>query len=252
MRLVLFSILLTGWAGLLPQVSGGAVSGRILSAKGTPEVGVRVAAVFVAGAKSDLSTQVLASIVETDLQGVYRLENLEPGQYFIRAGLVDSPTFFPGTVELSKARVIDVGRGSTVAGVDFSLVGSPGVSIRGRVTWDPRQPVLSPGSRVLLARGAQDFAEVRPSEDGAFEFSRVPPGQYSVALRGAVSIRGIVVSDSDISGIELAVPLRSELTARLVVEGESPLPAGAMSLLLSGDSRQGTVLQFGADGTARV
>ena len=59
----------------------------------------------------------------------------------------------------------------------------------------------------MLARGAPFIAEAPVNDDGSFEFSRVPPGSYSVVIRGAAAVTRIQVGEKDVTGIELKVPL---------------------------------------------
>ena len=75
----------------------GVVVGHLHSPDGTAAAGVRVMAAPVADSSQKNPSQVLEAITETDASGSYRLENLPPGRYYIRAGLVELPTYFPGT-----------------------------------------------------------------------------------------------------------------------------------------------------------
>src|SRR6186713_2710577 len=98
---------------LLIQSASGTVTGRIMSAPGVPAVGVRVTAKAVTDAAAPASADVFVSIVQTDAAGRYRLENIPAGKYFITAGLVTSPTYYPGTTVLSDGTAIDITAGST-------------------------------------------------------------------------------------------------------------------------------------------
>ena len=63
----------------------------------------------------------MASVSETDDEGRFRLENIPPGQYYIVAGRLDLPTFYPGTLDLSSGTAIKIAAGETRAGMDFTL-----------------------------------------------------------------------------------------------------------------------------------
>lgn len=115
---VMTSLLLGAWLlvqGAVAQPGSAVITGRILASDGSPMPGVRVAAVPVEGAGRDQSIETFARIAETDNRGQYRLDNLDSGRYYIRAGLVELPTYYPGVTSLSEARVITVDRNSMVA-----------------------------------------------------------------------------------------------------------------------------------------
>src|SRR6185436_20863096 len=73
----------------------GSISGKILAKDGTPAVGVRVAAMDAQDNPTAREASLL-SVVETDSLGQYRLERVPVGRYYITAGFLDTPTFFPG------------------------------------------------------------------------------------------------------------------------------------------------------------
>src|SRR5215831_4254057 len=91
------------WAALIfgaAQITaGGSVTGTVRLTGGAPAAGVRVMAMVAPGAgRGGGQSSVLASLAETDKNGRYELENIPPGRYFIAAGQVASPTFYPGTL----------------------------------------------------------------------------------------------------------------------------------------------------------
>src|SRR5215471_19690446 len=87
----------------MPVLAGqsGSISGTLKNAAGMPAAHVRVAAMVRPDSAQDSnSVSSFASLTETDDLGRYRLENVPPGHYYIVAGRVDLPTFFPGKVEM--------------------------------------------------------------------------------------------------------------------------------------------------------
>jgi len=251
MRVALLALVL--FTRVTLQSENGVVAGRLLSADGTALAGARVAAVPAEAGRGE-TTDVLAAISQTDASGAYRLENLSPGRYYIRAGLVDFPTYYPGATTLSEARVITVAQGSVQSGVDFVLLRGAGARLSGRVILDPRQQPSSQLRRVSLARGAPFVAEVPTDENGAFEFLRVAPGSYSVVIRGAAAVIGIQVGDRDVTGIELKVPLLFEVTARMVVEHNGPLPKSPVGVFFVGTvtGPRGSQAQFPSDAPIKM
>ena len=243
MKAALLALLLAPFT--LPQRESGVVTGRLLSADGKAAAGVRVMAVAVD------APEALSAITQTDATGAYRLENLAPGRYRIRAGLLNSPTDYPGEITVT--------RGSVQTGVDFTLGWRADVKLSGRVILDPRQKPLPQFRRVSLARpGAIVFAEVQTDETGAFEFLRVPPGTYSVFMRGVTvmnrsEVTGIQVGDKDITGIQARVPLLHEVTVRMVVEWNGPLPTRPVTVtFINSDRTLGRQAQLIGDTPARV
>jgi len=95
----------------------GVVTGIVRNSMGMPAVGVRVYAVSENDAgKTGI---VLESISQTDNTGRYRLE-IPAGRYYIAAGSVDAPTYFPGTSNVAAARVISITSSAVIDGIDFS------------------------------------------------------------------------------------------------------------------------------------
>src|SRR5215467_14172748 len=106
----------------LPPSETGMVTGTLKTEFGTPAVGVRVGAMAKPESTADaIAGAALASIAETDAAGHFRLENIPPGRYFITAGRVDFPTFFPGTQVMDSGISILVKPRETISGIDFVL-----------------------------------------------------------------------------------------------------------------------------------
>jgi hypothetical protein len=115
--------------------ASGVVEG-VVRAGGKPAAGVRVGATVPPDSTSDpFFAAALASIAETDAEGRYRLENIPPGRYYISAGRVDLPTYYPGTPSVREATIVSVAAGATRSNVDFALdvvsVGRAAVSFLG-------------------------------------------------------------------------------------------------------------------------
>jgi len=121
-----------------PPSQTGTVTGTLKTDAGTPAVGVRVGAMVRPESPTELSSaSALSSIAETDAAGHFRLENIPQGRYYITAGRVDYPTFFPGTQDINAGRVVLVKPGDVIAGIDFvmnSIAVRPPDSFSGPVT----------------------------------------------------------------------------------------------------------------------
>jgi hypothetical protein len=100
----------------------GVVAGALRYPDGRPAVGVRVAAMVApeAGLNSrEAST--LVALGQTDDSGRYRLEGVPPGKYFIVAGQVSAPTYYPGARDLAGATAVEIRANATVAQIDFEI-----------------------------------------------------------------------------------------------------------------------------------
>lgn len=114
-RLVIALLLLQ--TSLTAQTAPGIVTGVVRNAGGQPQPNVRVAA--MAPPAQTAGANVLVTISRTDEAGRYRLE-VPPGEFFITAGRVDRPTYYPNSMEPATAKAIQVRAGSTLDGIDVS------------------------------------------------------------------------------------------------------------------------------------
>ncbi|HLQ76497.1 MAG TPA: carboxypeptidase regulatory-like domain-containing protein [Terriglobia bacterium] len=132
---------------------GGTITGTLTTDTKTPAAGVRVAAMVQPENFADVASAAsLASIAETDEAGRYRLENVPPGRYYLTAGRVELPTYYPGTLDIAAGRIVTVGAGLTVAGVDFALkdISDRGVETVNAVVRIPIEIQIDDGSRIPI------------------------------------------------------------------------------------------------------
>ena len=175
---LLASALMVGTQGIpVSPNQGGTVTGTLKSATGAPAAGVRVSALAKPEELTDLSqSSSLSAIAETDASGRFRLENIPPGRYYVVAGRLDAPTFYPGVVTPDEGVVILVTPGLTVPGIDFALnnvsVGralSPGSAAPSWVI--PIQTRMEDGGKVpMFASGW--FPVLRLSRTGSARIER--------------------------------------------------------------------------------
>jgi len=97
----------------------GSVTGVVRLAGGAPASGFRVTAMRVDGADDALKAMV--SLTQTDPTGRYLLEQIHAGRYYITAGRVDLPTYYPGTLQMSQATAISISSAAAVANIDFVI-----------------------------------------------------------------------------------------------------------------------------------
>jgi hypothetical protein len=106
----------------VPAFQSGSITGVLTNSTGKPAAGVRVSALARPESPTDaLIASTMAGIAETDQNGVYKLENIPPGHYYIVAGRVDLPTYYPGTLEMAAGKDVLITPGATITGMNFAL-----------------------------------------------------------------------------------------------------------------------------------
>jgi hypothetical protein len=221
--LLAVSALFTQAVPVLPN-QGGTVSGVLRSVSGTPAAGVRVMALAQPEALKDLAAaSSFAGLGETDATGRYRLENIPPGRYYIIAGRVDAPTFYPGTLQANSGTILTVAAGSMLSGIDFVLnnesagraVSSQGTGATWRVSL---QTIIEGGGKVPLF-GDRGFPELRFTRSGtqlaqtavSLDETRVTLGPYShrvsvVNLPQGYALKSLMVGPTDLRVADLQLP----------------------------------------------
>jgi len=84
-----------------------------------PVAGVRVMA--VPAGSTETGALVMSNFSVADDAGRYRLENIPAGRYYIAAGRVDVPTFYPAALDRSKATAVSISAATPIAGIDITL-----------------------------------------------------------------------------------------------------------------------------------
>jgi hypothetical protein len=207
---------------LAPSQTGTA-TGIVRTTSGAPASGVRVAAQALTDSRAGIGEGALVSLTQTDSEGRYKLEAIPPGRYYIQAGLVDSPTYYPGVTTTAGARSIQIIAGAALDRLDFTLALGTGVRVSGRVPLGSGRASL-----VRLTGGARGFqanmSQVKP--DGTFEFLRVPPGNYTLMATPTNGLPNLplVVGDKD---IDIGVPQGPgvKITGRVGLGPQSVRPA---------------------------
>jgi hypothetical protein len=150
-----------------------------------------------------------------------------------------APVFYPGTVVQSQAVMISVGAGEQRAGVDFDIQFVPAATVSGTV---PGLAGLSGASVALIPESVivgPDSGRIRRTgPDGAFTFTGVPPGRYTILARqGSPAARSsdgrtwgateIIVDGQDVTGLSLPLQRGLRISGRVAFSGSTPRPSRA-------------------------
>jgi hypothetical protein len=229
MKQFLLAALLLWQAPAKTQIVPGAITGRLLSGNGTPASNARIAAMPLTEDKT--AAPVLESIVQTGKDGSYRLENLLPGKYYVFAGLIELPSYYPGVSSLERATAITVEPGRTVSDLNFTLARPAGIKVSGRIMGP--ESIRNRGVKLTALRGSVARDATVDAVDGVFDFDGILPGNYQLALtsRGSSSI-SLSVTDQDIRDIQLAaVDCSTGLEVQGLLIGVPSGPVTSVSVL---------------------
>jgi hypothetical protein len=252
--------------GLVMALPRGAVlAGRITDELGEPAPGVTVEALeyrYIRGRR----LLVPARITRTNDAGDYRLSGLEPGTFHLRARSreiwesddgetthVYAMTYFPGVPVVERPQTIDLKVGQEVGGLDFPLVPAQAARITGLVedatgqALADQQVNLSELTRTIGGRilsSGQGASPVKTDARGAFQFSRLPSGEYVVSSGGPderASVT-IVLEEGDVEHVVLSPRTQARVSGIVTTDEGQPPPflASRIRLLaVSADPRTG-------------
>jgi protocatechuate 3,4-dioxygenase beta subunit len=225
---------------------GSVMTGRLVDAEGEPVEGV-VMDVFEVS-KCGETTAVSAADVEdmvrtTDDRGEYRLYGLLPATYFVTAlprgrdGTSSAtepdgvPVYYPGTSSAASALSVPIKSGDELRLADTIFSSEPGARISGRAFDSGGRPLEGSAVLVVSERSGAPYDQPRIAaiSNGEFEFSKVPPGDYTLqAVAGALFGGGgeFGVQLVGITGAERLSPTvttsaGSNLSGRIVLDGDA-------------------------------
>jgi hypothetical protein len=237
-------------------IPGGTISGRVSDTTGEPIAGMTVQLVKSLYDPDGKRTFQTAESARTDDRGEYRMYWITPGRYYLNVSPrpafpiyptineVIEPgyvlTYYPGTVDPSRAEAIDVKPGAELNAVDFTLDQKPLFRVRGRI-FDARTGQFPRNATVSLnARDPTGGFAFGPSPvnysavNGTFEIRDVPPGSYRLralaidprtsatyaeVARNSVQVP-VDVTTADLENLVLALTSGFQLQGRVSLDGE--------------------------------
>ena len=247
--------------------AAGILSGKVVDAEGDPVAGVSVEAIRqgrptqpvarAAGAGEPDAARGLSN----DL-GEYRIANLRPGQYEVRAEAtpdiapapnpadkgrqkekaVYTKTYFPGTMEKGQAGTVQVVSGAT-ATANIGLLTNRAFRVNGTVSGVGTTQMAQ---IVLVSRGGTTLQE-NLDEGGKFEFQNVQPGTYEARVlivsgvgegqRPTMKVEmvrpPIVVDTADATGLDLVAEAGGTVKGRFHVDDDSQIDWTQMAVRLA-------------------
>ncbi len=190
--------------------------------------------------------------------GEYRLAPLKPGTYYVAATKTrNAPaawdtsyhaTYFPAAVDLAQAQAIELHAGQT-AQADIQIVRLAGARVAGRLTLPaiPEKPAGTYRSTYLLLTDPKNHVlnadtPNTMSDSDTFEFSHIPPGEYTLtavtretpagsSARDKVKVifgarSEVTVSDHGLDGVQVEMKPMPDIQGRITyAEGCTPTPA---------------------------
>ncbi|MCI0660747.1 MAG: carboxypeptidase-like regulatory domain-containing protein [Acidobacteria bacterium] len=231
-------------------IRGSVITGRVTGANGRPLVEERVELTKLEnnGPPRPAPPRPMPINQTTDDRGIYRIYGVPEGRYLVSIGMAQSSlrmgsgtqyqkTYHPDATDQSQAKVVEVGEGEEVTGVDiYAGEAKKTYSIFGRVVnAENGRPVvgasinigmLAPDGNRITGSGGYG---VRSNVNGEFQLSNVAPGKYAAFTGGGYypdqNVRYYSepvifdLGESDVHGIEIKVRNGGSISGVLVLEG---------------------------------
>jgi len=224
------------------------ISGRALDPHGDPAMGVSVTLL-----KPDryLGERVLLPYrgASTNDRGEYRLDDIVPGQYYLRARQRYGKTeplvqqFLGGAREWKDSAILSINGGENLTGVDFQMTSDPPIPVHGRVTGLPDTGHNAEAISIMLwqtdedGEGYMGIPYTLKAPDYAFSFD-LTPGRYridaSVQIEGKSWTATQLIDAFRASGdVILALAAARDVKGTLRIEGLGGPPAGSFHIRLA-------------------
>jgi hypothetical protein len=229
----------------------GSIAGHVLDEYGDPVEGARVQllAIRYEGGRRRL-VPAAGVAAPTDDLGRYRVFAVAPGRYVVSATAAAvlsaelpgyARSYYPGTSDPVAAQFVSIGLSQNATALDFPLARVKTVRVAGTLLNAAGEPTTGGGLNLVPSSRSSSVANVaigaRISNDGAFEFPNVAPGQYVIqANRGRMnsSTEGefgalpvTVTGAEDVTGLVLQTSAGSMIAGRFTFDtaDRSKLPA---------------------------
>jgi hypothetical protein len=180
--------------------------------------------------------------------GEYRIYDLPPGHYYLKAGSQESmgggghgesygTSYYPGTPDSAAAAPVEVAAGQTLEGMDLALRPMRIANIRGRVM-NPGSSLLTVGLIKVSEGGESATNTSLEDRGGKFELKGVSPGSYFLTAGSTIGGQQysarvpIQVGTADLEGIELHLQPPLDIAGQIRIEGKTSSKLSRVNVLL--------------------
>ena len=216
----------------------GVIAGRVVDEEGDPIRQVSVSVHAYVPTMDGYKLEPRANGYTNDL-GEYRIFDLLPGKYFLKAVPMGArqfgnaqvkkkdvflTAFYPGSPNESGAQQLEMMPGRQLQGVDVTLRKGHSTTLRGRVLF----PEGAMNVNVIMVQhheGGSTLSSFNANADGSFHMQGLDPGDYVVGATCVVDGKQyqvhmpLIVGTSDITDLELRPMRPLSLTGKLLIEG---------------------------------
>jgi hypothetical protein len=236
---------------LLKMIPYGAISGRLVDEDGDPIQNMPVTTMTYTYTSRGRELAEGQSAT-TDDRGEYRIFNIPPGKYFLRAANRSlrmsgrdpdpkgyAPIFFPGELQASSAAPLELAPGQQLTGMSMTLRAAHLPVIQGHIV-APAGADMWVGLMVTSDNGqsSSSSSDGVDKSTGKFKLTSVPHGPLFVIA--GYDLNGqryrtqapVDVGDSDIDGLELRPIAAMDVTGLLRIEGDTKVTMSQVQVVL--------------------
>lgn len=249
---------------LFRLIPSAVIAGRVINEEGDPLPWVQVGAlreVYSRG-KKGLNSE---TTVPTNDLGEYRLFDLRPGRYFVRAeykpnerligrGEIERtsgaqqrgyvPMYYPGSPDPARASPLTVKAGEEIPSAEILMRPIPAFKVRGRIY---SMVSRRPGGAYTVTLAPRETSQwyslpqrdvLADAPDGSFVIPDVLPGSYTLMAFWAEegkryqAVQNVEVGNADLDGAALVIAPGSTIAGHVTWEGKPGLDADALIVYL--------------------